>query len=302
MIDDRGDKISLTAELPFLLPKSTYKFPDLDRLFGNNGKNQEWLVEWLKEAGVIRRWNTGKDILEKTRDSVAGAAFFVPNLDPLSEAMQIYAAFFVESILLDDVIEARNILGREGVKGLKFTNTGSEIIQGKYKTMEELPGNYPALTSFLRSCFLASQKARNLFPEWTYNCQYFAASSNETMEAMALLQIEDSLQLERNLPEATFEYLRYYEAGIETFIELAALVSELYISDAIRRTLYFRHAMSLARSIATKVNDLIGVQRDLRTQEGFSIILYNVRQKNIPLATAYKNLQGTESYYYILNF
>jgi hypothetical protein len=273
----------LKGRIPLTLGAEDYPFPKIpDSLMTEDN----WLKDWLLSSGLIRKGDTGEEILSKAKDYCLGSIYFVPQAEPGSEEMKVYMKFFALSCLLDDIIEETNILGRNKQTSFKMPELGADVIMGKYEKIEDLPDSYPTILPVMKASFLASQKAREVIPTFKTHMGHFVRKMSQTLSSMGLFQLEDR-EKEGNISESTFRYLRRYEAGIEPFIELAALVLGLDLTQETRDHLLVRRALDLASSIAAHVNDLLGIKRDLRKGEGYNLVLFKANYLNITLEAAF---------------
>jgi hypothetical protein len=226
--------------------------------------------------------------MERAKAMATGSALFIPDVTPTSPRMHIYTYFFALAVFMDDLVEGKNLLGREKEKGLQIANLGGEVIQGKFATFEDLPEVYPIVKPIFKALFIASTEARECIDGFDRDCRDFVKATNESFVGMALMQLEDTLEDTLPLPEEYFKFLRRHDAGCEAFIELAALIVGITLPDSMKQNIIFRRVIDLACTITAYVNDLFGVRTDVEKGEGFSLVMF--KAKTMPLAEAFQQV------------
>jgi hypothetical protein len=248
----------------------------------------------------MRREEQGSDVLKKAKDLCLGSTFFVPRADFSSPQMRAYMKFFVVSLLIDDIAEETNILGRNKNATFQMVKLGADILLDKYKNLDDLPEIAPVLMPLMKAIFLAATEARDFIPCFRGDLT-FVRMMGEAAGATGHFQLEDK-EKTGNLSEATFRYLRRYEAATDPFIHLAALVlGEAGLGQDLRENLLFRRALDLASSIAAHVNDLLGLKRDIQEGSGYNLVLFKVSRYGVTLEEGFAQVvdivrQDTEDF------
>jgi len=259
-----------------------YKRPDLEKL---KTESTEWFKEWLTSAGFTLQGDKGEVLMNRVQDIWGETALLVPDVDPTNPKMKILTYFLAMAELKDDLPEMKSTIAAQKEKALQIGLIGGEIIQGKIKSMDDLPPVYPEVTPVFKALFLAAARARENIPDFLSNCKYFVKTTDESFIGLALAALDSIMEDWERLPEDSFLHLHRYESGLETFFELGALIVGITLPDSMRTNILFSRVMELAAKIYTLQKDLFKVRPDLAKDHPMSLI--NFKSKKVPLKQAF---------------
>ena len=143
-----------------------------------------------------------------------------------------------------------------------FRSIGGEIIEGKFKSIDDLPKGLPIppeYKSIMQSYLSIAQNAHTLIFDFGNLCKQLAGRTNDSFTGLGVLLTQQFLEGAAPLPVPVYNRMHCIAVGIEPMIEMGCLVAGISLSPDVRSHVLFSQGLGLASGILDSILEVFGL-------------------------------------------